>query len=98
VFGPVGQDVLLPLLARSLEWHLQGIGRGDDAVLNAARTWRYLTEQRWSSKAEAGAWTLTRVADPSLVRRALGARKGGRDVPWDEAAAFVAEVQRQLDQ
>jgi hypothetical protein len=98
VFGPVAQGVLLPLLARSIEWHLQGIGRGDDAVLNAARALRYLTEQRWSSKAEAGVWALTRVADPSLVRRALRARQGGRDVPWDEAAAFVAEVRRQVEQ
>jgi len=98
VFAPVAQEVLFPLLARSLEWHLEGIGRGDDAVLNAARAWRYLTEERWSSKAEAGGWALTRVADPSLVRRALRARKGGRDVRWDEAAAFVAEVRRHIEQ
>ena len=48
-------------------------GAGDDAVLNACRSLRFVEEGVWSSKPEAGAWALGRVDDRRP--RACGARR-----------------------
>jgi predicted nucleotidyltransferase len=96
VFAPIPFETVLPVLVDSLAWHRQHLGRADDAVLNAARTLRFVAEQRWSSKAEAGRWALARLDDPELVRRALDARTTGADISWDEAAAFVAAAEQSV--
>jgi hypothetical protein len=97
VFGPIARASLLPVLSAALEWHTQGMGRADDAVLNAARALRFVLDSVWSSKPEAGQWALSTVADCALVLRALESRDGrGPDVSPEEAAAFVADVKRQI--
>jgi hypothetical protein len=104
ISGPPAQDVfasipsaaLFPLLAESLAWHQRRLGRADDAVLNAARALRFVTEQRWSTKVDAGRWAAERLDDPELVRRALAARKNGADISWEDAVTFVGTVQRSL--
>lgn len=96
IFAAIPRAALVPLLATSLAWHQRRLGRADDAVLNAARALRYVTEERWSTKVEAGRWAAERLDDPQLVRRALAARKNGADVSWDDAVSFVGTVQRRL--
>lgn len=96
VFAPISHDAIVRVLSESLAWHLDGAGRGDDAVLNAARALRYVRERRWSAKADAGVWAIRNVPDATVVPRALAARSGGPEVPWVDAGAFVAEVQRRI--
>jgi predicted nucleotidyltransferase len=100
VFAPIPPATLAPVLLEALRWHAGGEARGDDAVLNACRTWRFVEEGVWSSKPAAGAWVLERVDDPALVRAALAVRSGqmsngGSDeCPLDPQAvrAFVLRV------
>lgn len=97
VFAPLHREAVLQLLAESLEWHSRGIGRSDDAVLNAARALRFAHEGVWSSKPAASEWALTKVGEPGIVERALRAHAGGPDLTRDDALRFVNEVRRQLE-
>jgi hypothetical protein len=90
VFARIPQQDLVPVIVESLRWHGHGMGRGDDAVLNACRSLRFAAEGVWSSKPEAGQWALDRVEDPELVRAALAAQKDGRVLDPQAVARFVA--------
>ena len=92
VFAEIPRDFLLPLLAGSLRWHERGLGRGDDAVLNACRAYRFVREDVWSSKAEAGRWALGRLEPRELVAEALGARTGADTLDPDRVRGFVERV------
>jgi len=71
VFAPLPQRLLVPVVLESIRWHSLGPARGDDAVLNACRAWRYAIEGVWSSKPAAGAWALDHLEAPQLVAEAL---------------------------
>jgi predicted nucleotidyltransferase len=100
VFAPIPPVTLAPVLLEALRWHAGGEARGDDAVLNACRTLRFVEDGVWSSKPDAGAWALGRVDEPGLVRAALAVRSGEvsnggpGDRPLDPQAvrAFVLGV------
>ena len=74
VFAAIPPRTLAPVLLEALRWHAGGEAQADDAVLNACRSLRFVTEGVWSSKPEAGAWALGRVDDAELVRAALAER------------------------
>jgi hypothetical protein len=76
VFAAIPPRTLAPVLVDALRWHASGEAEGDDAVLNACRSLRFVVEGVWSSKPAAGAWALGRVDDPGLVRAALAVRSG----------------------
>ena len=76
VFAPLPQRLLVPVVLESVRWHSIGRTRGDDAVLNACRAWRYASEGVWSSKPAAGVWALDHLEAPHLVAAALEARHG----------------------
>jgi hypothetical protein len=88
VFARIPNQDLVPVLVESLRWHGHGMGRGDDAVLNACRSLRFAVEGVWSSKPEAGQWALDKVEDPELVRDALV--QDGRVLDPRAVARFVA--------
>lgn len=93
VFTSLPRGVLLSLVLAAVRWHSSGAARGDDAVLNACRSWRFGAEGVWSSKREAGKWALRSDAPP-IVAEALELRTG--DARLDPAAVrrfldFVAE-------
>ena len=92
VFAPISRDALLPLLSASLAWHARGLGRADDAVLNAARTLRVVVEGVWSSKAAAAWWARSQLPDSTVVQHALDARAGGPELAQSDAASFLAFV------
>ena len=92
VFAGIPRDVVLPALAGSLRWHERRLGRGDDAVLNACRAYRFVREDVWSSKAEAGRWALGRLEPRKLVAEALEARTGADTLDPDRVRAFVERV------
>ena len=92
VFADIPRDVLVPLVADSLHWHGRGVGRGDDAVLNACRAYRFVREDVWSTKGNAGRWALERLEPRELVAEALEARKGIDTLEPDRVHAFVERV------
>jgi hypothetical protein len=92
VFARIPQQDLVPVIVESLRWHSRGIGRGDDAVLNACRALRFAVEGVWSSKPEAGQWALERVEDSELVRAALAAQRDAGVLDPGAVAQFVADT------
>jgi hypothetical protein len=96
VFAPLPRDVLLGLVLTAVRWHSSGAARGDDAVLNACRSWRFAAEGVWSSKREAGKWALRSDAPP-IVAEALELRTG--DAGLDPAAVrrFLDFVAKQVE-
>jgi hypothetical protein len=93
VFAPLPRDALLDLVLAAVRWYSSGAARGDDAVLNACRSWRFAAKGVWSSKREAGKWAL-RCGAPPIVAEALERRTS--DGGLDPAAVsrfvdFVAE-------
>lgn len=76
LFAPIPPRTLAPVLLEALRWHAGGEAQGDDAVLNACRSLRFVEEGVWSSKPDAGAWAFGQVADGDLVRAALAVRSG----------------------
>lgn len=97
VFAPLPQCLLVPVVLESVRWHTVGPTRGDDAVLNACRAWRYVIEGVWSSKPAAGAWALDHLEAPQLVAEALEARHG--QVCLDPAAVerFLQTVTAKIE-
>jgi hypothetical protein len=85
VFASIPRDMLLPLLAESLQRQAVA-ARNDDVVLNACRTWMYIKEGVWSSKPAAGGWAADRAP---IAARALDARHGADDLSPDEVRGFV---------
>jgi hypothetical protein len=98
LFAPIPRAMLLPIVREGLEWYRatrDGGSRGD-AVLNACRSLRWLREDVWSSKADAGAWGLEHSDDCALVEGALRRGRGGPDLDDEAAARFVDSVLAEL--
>jgi hypothetical protein len=100
VFTDIPHALLLPLVLESMSWHAAGPARPDDAVLNACRAWRWATEGVWSSKPDAGAWALQRIAAGGIVVAALAARRSEGHLDLGAVRRFVqmvaAEIHSQL--
>lgn len=98
LFAPIPHPVLVPVVREALEWHLApGRSGDDDTVLNTCRALRWLREDVWSSKSEAGAWALTRVDDAELVGAALARRDRSADLGRERVARFVEAVVAELE-
>jgi predicted nucleotidyltransferase len=96
VFAPIPRAALLPVVVRALEWHAPGAARGDDIVLNAARSLRWALEGSWASKREAGRWAVDTRDDAEVVAQALAARDGDGSVDAAEAERFRLSVLARL--
>ena len=94
VFAPLPRAWIVEALLESLRWHGEQLDvAGENAVLNACRSWRFAEEGDWVSKREAAEWARGRGRDPGLIDAALAVR-GGRGLPLDRAAvsAFLDGV------
>jgi Domain of unknown function (DUF4111) len=94
VFGAIEREHVLDALAASQAWHARHDTAAPNRVLNDCRAWRFVIEERWSSKTEAAAWALARGADPELVGLALDRRAGVRadDLPIERVQALAERV------
>ncbi len=95
-FVAAPRDELVALLAASLRWQRDHPGPRADEVLNACRSLRFAREGAWSSKSEAGRWTLGQPEANASVSQALTARRGEGTVDGPLAAALTAAVLRSL--
>ena len=100
LIAAVGRADALAALAESVSHQYDKLGEWltDSTVLNACRAWRYVVDDRWYAKTDAGAWAVTQPrVDADLVRLAMethryGGRAAAARVPVDRARAFVAHV------
>ena len=93
LFAPIPRSLLLPVVREALEWHrTPGSSGDDDTVLNACRSLRWLREDVWSSKSDAGAWALERVGDRELVAAALASRDRNATLGRERVQRFVDDV------
>ena len=98
LFAAIPRWMLRPVVRESLLWHRSaGHSGDDDAVLNACRSLRWLREDVWSSKVEAGQWALARTPQPELVSRALASRRTGKDLGRATVEAFLDSVISEVD-
>ena len=93
VFAAIPRGVLLPAVREALVWHRES-GRAADAdsVLNACRSLRWLREDVWSSKSEAGAWAIESGVEPDLVAQALASRRAGGHLGRERVEGFLDAV------
>jgi hypothetical protein len=94
VFGAVPRAVALDALRASRAWHARHDAAAPNRVLNDCRAWLFVEEDRWSTKAEAGAWAIAAGGDADLIGHALGLRSGARTDPLD--AQRVREFSRRI--
>lgn len=76
IFGPVPRPVALAALRASRAWHAEHDSAAPNRVLNDCRAWLFVTEDRWSTKAEAAGWAIDVGGDANLITRALALRSG----------------------
>ena len=88
---------LLTALRESLDWHAKHEPDGPDAILNAARAWRWARTGRWTSKRRAAEWAIGRMSDPSAVAAALAARDAGERMDPDTVAGALAAMRTAID-
>ena len=93
LFAPIPRPLLLPVVREALLWHrVPGHAGDDDCVLNACRSLRWLRDDAWSSKSEAGAWAIENGIEPELVAEALANRRADADLGRDRVEAFLDAV------
>ena len=98
LFAPIPRATLVDLLAESVRWHEEHeSARGDDAILNACRAWRFATDDVWSSKTDAGGWARARLDDSAVVSDALAARRGESQPSRDRVDPFLRRARRRLE-
>ncbi len=89
---------LLRALLDMLAWHRSNEASGENIVLNACRSWRFVEEAIWSSKVEGAAWAKGRGADPLPIDAAL-ARRAGDDsfeIPESRVDGLVRHVEQAI--
>lgn len=95
LFAPIPRALLLPVVREALEWHrIPGNSGDDDTVLNACRSLRWLLEDVWSSKSDAGAWALEHVDDRELVAAARQSRDRNAMLGRERVQRFLDYVLR----
>ncbi len=98
LFARIPRKALLERLTESVRWYREHPeARGDDAILNACRAWRFAREGVWSSKPDAGEWARARLDDPHLVAQALAARHGDGRLARERVDAFLVQIERLLE-
>jgi len=97
VFAPIARELLLERVLESVRWYAAHPETArDDAVLNACRALRFVSEGEWSSKPEAGEWALTRLRPRAPVAQALAARSGAGVPDRGSVEALLADVEQRL--
>ncbi|KAF5723964.1 Streptomycin 3 adenylyltransferase [Fusarium mundagurra] len=76
-FGAIPRRWVLEGMADSLAWHQANEATSTNSVLNACRSWRYIATGEFCSKLEGANWAMRQDNCPSIVRRAVEARKTG---------------------
>jgi aminoglycoside adenylyltransferase-like protein len=85
VFGEADDEDVVQALAAAHEWHARHDTVAANRVLNACRTWRWISTGRWSSKTVAASWAIEQGADVALITHALELRRGLRSDPLPQA-------------
>ncbi|KAJ4138682.1 hypothetical protein NW768_002536 [Fusarium equiseti] len=83
-FGEIPRSWILDGMADSLAWHAANEVNSANSVLNACRSWQYMTSGEFSSKVYGGEWALQQEGCPDVVERALSARKTGEKLSANE--------------
>lgn len=98
IFAPIPRDWIIDSMVESLDWHSEHETMTHNTVLNACRSWRFVEEGVWDSKASAAAWARSRIGDPELVDSALAIREGRRrpDLAPEEVRALVERVRARI--
>ena len=97
VFGLVPRQRILTALLHELRWAKEH-GTEAYAVLNACRAWRYIDDDTFTSKIEAGAWAIQHGA-PNVVADALTQQRSGRHrtEPSPLAQRFVDDIEHRIE-
>ena len=74
VFPSLPRSLIFGALREALTWQRRHDRRGVGLVLAACRAWAWAAEDSWLSKAEAAAWAVERLDDPTPVTLALARR------------------------
>jgi len=85
VFAPVPRPRLLEVLLEQTQME-SGWRQPHVRVLNACRTWRYLSENAFCSRSAGGRWALPRLPDGRLVSACLEQENDGAGPELDEGA------------
>ena len=96
LFGPVPRQAYLRSIASDIEWQRDACLYH---VLNACRTWAYLTEGSILSKTEGARWALAHLPEGSrpLIREALRCAQGDGELPaTKEAEIFCQRIARRV--
>ncbi|KAF4969544.1 hypothetical protein FSARC_3227 [Fusarium sarcochroum] len=91
-FGAIPRRWVLEAMADSLEWHQANELKSTNSVLNACRTWQFISSGEFSSKLKGGGWAMRQKGCPAIVERAIAARKTGDTLPPAEVKTLYDVV------
>ena len=78
VFSPVAPEDLRPVLADVLRWYLREAPEGEDAVLNAGRSVRFMRDGIWEPKPALRTWAVEQQGThEEILSRAIAELEGG---------------------
>ena len=78
VFAPVAPGELRPVLTDVLRWYEREAPEGDDAVLNAGRSLRFMRDGVWLPKPALRAWAADQPGtNAEILARAIAELEGG---------------------
>lgn len=95
VFADLPRHELLHAMQSSMRWHRTNERATLYSVLNAARAWRFASENVLGSKLEGATWARLRWPDPGVIDTAVDLRHGG---PGELEAAAVDHLLDHVEQ
>ena len=97
VFADFGRRTLLDAMRSSMRWHREHERATLYSVLNAARAWRFASEDVLGSKLEGAAWARDRWTHPQLIDAAVELRHGrAGDLDEPHVQDLLDHVEQQL--
>jgi hypothetical protein len=97
VFADVSRSRLLEAMIESMRWHRENEQGTLYSVLNAARAWRFATENALGSKLEGASWARQRWSSPWVIDAAVDLRHGRRrTLEAVEVGALLDHVENTL--
>jgi hypothetical protein len=96
--APRPRGMVLKAIAESLAWHESHEPTSPNTVLNACRSWCWLSRGVWTSKSEAASCAKGNEKHASLIEAAAASRRSGRaaQLPPAEVDDLVEDVREML--